>query len=94
MKGDGVEIKVKGEPFGKTQFRHGVEPKTHPPRIALGIYPATVFGEKRAFGDHIQTGKERQPFVQHVTHDVAVAGGAKKLQRQKRTEGMAGGDHL
>ena len=54
--------------------------------IALGVDPATVFGEKRAFGDLIQTGKKSQPFVEDVTHHVTMTSGAEKLQGQKRTK--------
>lgn len=68
VKGDGVKVQVKGDLVRKAGARHGNKPQAHEPRIALGIYAATVFGEKRAFGDSIQPGKKGEPFVSVVAN--------------------------
>ena len=71
-----------------------IEPVAHQPRVATRRDAATVLGEERSLGDRVQAGKQGQPFVEDVAHDVTVACGAEELQGQQRSHGTGGGDHV
>jgi hypothetical protein len=93
VEGDGVEVQIKGRAPFKAQSPHGVKPKAHQSWVGLGIHPAAIFGEEGAFGDRVQTGKKGQPLVEHIAHDMAVAGRAKEFESQKGANGASGRDH-
>ena len=78
----------------QAELRHGIEPVAHQQRIAGRIDAATVLGEIGTLGDDIQAGEQGQPFVEHRTHDMQVALGAKQLEGEQTAQGMSGRDHL
>ena len=94
VEGDGVEVEVERRPPLEAQAIDHVEPVAHQGWIAGRIDPATVFGAEGSLGDDVEAGEEGQPFVEDGTHDMAVAGAAEELQRQQRSQGAAGRDHL
>src|SRR5262249_52407706 len=54
---------------------------------------ATVLGQEGALGDDVESGEERQPFVEHMAHDMAVPCVAEELESEQRAHGAGGGDH-
>ena len=49
---------------------------------------------ERPLGNDVQTGEQRQPFIQHMAHHMPVPGVGEELERQQRTDGAGGGDLL
>ena len=47
-----------------------------------------------AFGNHVDSGKQRDGPIRHQVHDVTFALGADQLQGQETADGLGGGDHL
>jgi len=47
-----------------------------------------------AFGDNVDSRKQRDGPIRHQVHDVAFALGADPLQGQETTDGLGGGNHL
>jgi len=80
MKRDGVEIQIKGFAPFKTKLVHGIEPQAQHFWVAGWINPATVFGKKCTFGRTVESRKEGKAFIQHIAHDMTIAGCAKELQ--------------
>jgi hypothetical protein len=89
-----MEVQIKRTPPGKPESPYGIEPPSHEPRIRRWINTTTIFGEKGPFGNHIESGKQRQPFVHHITHDMAVPGASKQFEPQKGAHRLPGGNHL
>ena len=89
-----MEIEVERCPPLQAQAADRIEPAAHQLRVAGRVDAATVFGEERSLGDHVQPGEEGQPLVEDRAHDVAVACVAEELQGQQRPHGTAGRDHL
>jgi hypothetical protein len=94
VEGNGVEIKIEGISPLKAQFVGGIKPELQKLRIAGGVYPATVFGKKGAFGDSVEPGKKGKTFVEYIAHGMTVASIAEELQGKKGSYGMPGRDHL
>ena len=95
VEGDGMEVQVEGPamleaPAGRRRRATSAINLT----VAVGRDAATVFGEERTFGNDVQSGKQPQPLIQDMAHDVAVASVAEELEGQQRPHGAAGGDHL
>ena len=93
MEGNRVEVQVEAGAAREPQFADGVEPQTHQFLVGLRSHAATVLGEKTSFGHDIEPGKQCQTFIEDVTHDVAVAGGAEQLQRQQAAHGLGRRNH-
>ena len=94
VEGNRMEVQVEGIAPRQPQTAHGIEPASHQLRVAGRINAATVLREKGTLGNHVQPGEQGQSFVQHGTHDVAVAGGAEEFQPQQRAHRTACGNHL
>src|SRR2546430_13560029 len=61
---NGVEIQIKGDAAIDSQLVDGCKPALHEGGIAGGSNPAAIFGEERAFRNHIKTGEQGQAFVE------------------------------
>jgi hypothetical protein len=93
VKGAGVEVEIEGIAMLQAAAAHGLEPGWHPFRITGRSDAATVLGEERALGDDVETSEERQSFVEHMAHDVAVPCVAEELEGEQRAHGAGGRDH-
>ena len=85
VKGDRVEVEVKRCSPAQPQSADLIEPVAHQTGIAARLDAATVFGEERSLGDHVQAGEEGQPVVEDRAHDVAVARISEELQAPTTT---------
>jgi hypothetical protein len=94
MKGNGVEVQIKGTAPAEAKASHSIKPKPKHLRVADGIDPATVSGEKGALGRTVDSSKKGEAFVEHIAHHMRVAGVAKEFQSKERTHSMTGRDHL
>ena len=94
MEGDRVEVQVERTAAGQAEPAHGVEPAAHQLRVTEGVDPATVLGQERSLGNHVQAREEGESLVQNPAHHVAVACRPEQLQGQERSQGGAGWDHL
>lgn len=94
VEGDGMEIKVEGlAPFQPDSPRR-IKPEAHQFRIAGRIDSAAIFGQKRALGGPVESGKQGQALIKDLAHDMAVAGIAEELESEERPDGMRRRDHL
>ena len=94
VEGNGVEVQIKGATPTEAKASHGIKPEIEHLRVAGGIDAATVFGKKGSLGGAVEPGKKGEAFVEHIAHDMTVAGIAKEFQSQKRAHRMSGRDHL
>ncbi len=76
MEGNGVKIQVEGVPAGQPQVAHGIKPGAHCFGITIGMDPTTVLRQEGPLGNAIQTGKEGQPRIENLAHDVTMSGGS------------------
>ena len=61
--GNGVEVQIEGgPPFEPSRLTASNQPRIK--RVAAWIDPATVFGEERSLGNHVEPGEQGQPFVE------------------------------
>ena len=94
MEGNAVKVHIKGHAVLEVQGLQGVEPAAHELRIRGRGDAAAVLGEEAALRDHVESGEERQPLIEHRTHDVAVPGTAEELQGEERAHRLGRGDLL
>lgn len=94
VEGNGVEVQIKGAAPAEAQASHGIKPKIEHLRVAGGIDAATVFGQESSLGTAVEPGKKGQAFVEHIAHDMAVAGIAKEFESQERAHRVSGRNHL
>ncbi len=73
VKGNRVEIEIERRSPAQAEATDPIEPVAHQLGIAAWLNAATVFGEERSLGDHVQAGEEGQSVVEDRAHDVAVA---------------------
>ena len=78
----------------EAEVGHGVEPMLHQLRIALGIDPATIFGEEGTFGDDVQACEQGQAFVEDGAHDMGVSLAAEEFEGEQASEGVRGREHF
>ena len=71
-----------------------MEPGLHEPFDATLPDAGAIGGEIRAFGHHVEPGKQREPFIEDQIHDRALALLADELQRQQTAQGLLGRDPL
>ena len=90
---DSVEIEVEGLAPLQAKLSGGIKPEAHELRVARGVDPATVLGEKGAFGNAVEARKEGQSIIEDLAHDVAVASIAEEFQGKERPHGMGRRDH-
>ena len=93
MEGDGVEVEVKAQAAFQSEATDGVEPLGHEGGVGARIDAAAVLGEERALRWAVESGEQGEAVIEHLAHDVAVAGGAEELQCEQGAHG-AGRRHL
>ncbi len=47
-----------------------------------------------AFGNHVDSCKQRDGLIRHQVHDMALTLGAAEFQGQETADGLSGGNHL
>ena len=94
MEGDSVKIKVEGVAPFQADLSCRIKPEAHELWVAGRIDPAAILGEKGTFGGAVKSGKQGQPLIEDLAHDMAVTGIAEELQSEERPDGMGCWDHF
>ena len=91
--GNGVKVKIDRRTPFEALTLDLLEPRPHQIEVGSMVHTRTVSGQIRAFGDHIETGKQGDPLVKDQVHHVTLPFLADKFHRQKRPDRLFGGDH-
>jgi len=69
-----MKIQIKRETPVNADTFHCIKPSMHYLGVGSGVYSAAMFGKKGAFGNTIESGKQRKTWIKHIAHHMTMPG--------------------